>query len=57
MRLPEVAEDHYESQYNAANSDRDQQGHVVDVSIYIIWRQRDEEMDRREVGVGGERVK
>lgn len=35
MYLPEVAEDNNDSQYNAAHSYWDQQGHVVDFSIYV----------------------
>lgn len=33
--LPEVAEDNNDGQYDAAHSDWDQQGHVVDLSIYV----------------------
>lgn len=38
MQLPEVAEDNNNSQYNAAYSDWDQQGHMVDLAIDIDWR-------------------
>lgn len=40
MLLPEVA--HYnEGQYDAADSDWDQEGHMVDLPINIDWRGED----------------
>lgn len=33
--LPEVAEEDNANQYEAAHSDWDQQGHVVDFSIHV----------------------
>lgn len=48
--LPEVAEDNKGSQYNAAHSDWDQQGHVVDLSIYVDYRGEDKEVKKRWAG-------
>lgn len=42
ISLPEVAEDDNGNQYNAAHSDWYQQSHVVDLSIYVDWREETE---------------
>lgn len=44
--LPKVAEDNNGSQYNAAHSDGDQQGHVVDLSVYIDYRGKDKKVKK-----------
>ena len=47
--LPEVEEDNNGSQYDAAHNDWNQQGHVVELSIYVDWRKDNEELREKKL--------